>query len=540
MPPNATAAATKSRAAYFREYRKKKSAENSRLRALEQSRSILAGPSGGIKTAIGWIEDNLKIPSGPLAGQPFKIPEWQRDWLIAASRPGIREAGLDISRKNGKSGLIAAILLAYLVGPLNRYDWHGVVTSLTGPLAKELRDAIYDTAKVSGIDSKITLYKSPTPGKITGLNDSSVLFLAADKASGHAIGADLALIDEAGLLEENKRFLWNAIFSCISGRNGKFWCISIHGHGPMFQELSERAESDKVHYQRWQAPKDCALDDRQAWHKANPALSDNIKALEYMEDACERALASPANEMHFRAYDLNQDVEPGREVIVSVKAYTDCIQLDLPPLRGDVVLGIDLGGSTSMTCAVALCLESRRLFVRGAFPDSPALHIRAKSDGAGTLYDRMIREGDLKLYPGKVTPVVDFLTDFFAELGDCNILVIGCDRARKAEGLTAFENAGLARVPVKWRGTGASAHADGSHDVRAFQRAVLDKRIKIGQCTMLEAAIAGSQLRFDQAGNPALDKAQQKQRIDALQAAVIATGLAELHKEKPIFRSTVI
>ena len=47
--------------------------------------------------------------------------------------------------------------------------------------------------------------RSPAPGRIEGLNGSSVQFLAADKGTGRAAGVDLAILDEAGMLLESRR-----------------------------------------------------------------------------------------------------------------------------------------------------------------------------------------------------------------------------------------------------------------------------------------------------------------------------------------------
>ena len=85
------------------------------------------------------------------------------------------------------------------------------------------------------------------------------------------------------------------------------------------------------------------------------------------------------------------------------------------------------------------------------------------------------------------------------------------------------------RWPIEWRGTGAHAHADGSHDVRAFQRWVLSGRLRVRQSLVMRAAVAGSVLRFDGAGNPAICKVKQNARIDVLSAGVIACGLADIH-----------
>lgn len=491
--------------------------------------------------AIDWIENTLKVPNGPLAGRPFRVEGWQREWLEGAFADGVREAGMSVARKNGKSGFIAAILLASLKGPLNRRDWRGVVASMTGFLAAELRDAMVSTAKVSGLWEGMTLFKAPPPGRIMGDNGARLDFLAADKATGHAIGADLALIDEAGLMQENQRALWNALYSSISGRDGRMWSISIQGTGTMFQELEQRDGSPQVHWRKWTAPLECELDDQDAWHAANPGLIGGIKSMRYMHDAAERARGAAGNEMHFRQYDLNQPVDAERQVIVQVRDYRQCIAADAPDLAGDIVLGIDLGGSVSMTCAAAYSLDTKRLKVWGAFGDDPPLSTRAKVDRMGSLYDRMVRNGELRLYPGRITPVIPFLKDVLAEIaGKGRITVIGADRHRRAEAEQAFLDAGLPRIPVKWRGQGASATADGSHDVRAFQRMIFDKRMATPGSVMLESAIASSVLRFDGAGNPAINKAANNARIDALSAAVIAAGLAELVKPAPLLQVHVL
>ena len=153
----------------------------------------------------------------------------------------------------------------------------------------------------------------------------------------------------------------------------------------------------------------------------------------------------------------------------------------------------------------------------------------------------MAREGELTTYPGPVTPVVPFLTDFFDEVTERgNILAVGLDRHRKGEARAAFMEAGIRPANIAWRGQGAHQTADGSHDVRAFQRLVRTQRLKTRGSTMLEAAIANSMLRFDGAGNPALDKASNKARIDALSAAVIAAGLAEITNKVPSMRVSLL
>ena len=426
--------------------------------------------------------------------------------------------------------MIAALLLAYLAGPLNRPEWRGIVTSLTGELAKELRHAIELTAATAGLPIKV--FRSPTPGRVEGMNGASVSFLAADRATGHAVGADIALIDEAGLLDESKRDLWNAILSSVSGRDGRLVCISIRGDGPMFRELGERAVDPSVVWHEYAAPTDCELDDRAAWTAANPGLASGIKSASYMQDMARRALASPADSRSFRSHDLNAPVDPGREMIVSLTDWRACLSDDPPPRDGEVVIGFDLGGSASMTALVALWPRSGRLECWGAFPAVPDALARGAADGVGGLYSQMVERGEVATYPGRVTPVSAFLRDCADRLAGERVIAAGADRFRKAEAIEALESAGL-RWPMQWRGQGASAVADGSHDVRSWQKRVLSRRLAAAPSLLMASAISESAIDFDALGNPRLDKGRARGRIDALSAAVIAAGLAEIHESRP-------
>ena len=515
---------------YQRQYAARKRQEAKEARQTSAAKPPKGNPGDVV---ADWAEATLKVPTGPLRGQPFRIARWQRDFLRDALGPGVRESGLSVARKNGKSGLIAALALGYLVGPLNATLWRGIAVSLTGILAGELRDAIELTANASGL-SGITVKKYPPPGTIEGLNQASLSILASDRATGHAVGADLAILDEAGLLQENNRDLWNAVLSSTSGRDGRMLSISIQGDGPMFSELKARADSPAVAFHLYAAPDDCSLDDESAWEAANPGLEGGIKSRAYMADMAARAIAIPSDASSFRAYDLNQPRNPSTEMICQVSEWLACERHpeDLPPRSGDCVVGFDLGGSASLTALAAFWPETSRLEAWAACGDNPSLVERSRADGLGEAYCRMQERSELTVWPGRVTPVAEFLAMCAERLADSRVVLVGADRYRKAEAEDALTLAGV-QWEVEWRGQGASATADGSHDIRAFQRLVLGGKLAVVESWLLRSAISESVLRRDGAGNPALDKRRERGRIDALSAAVIAAGLGEIISNQP-------
>ena len=67
---------------------------------------------------IAFIEC-LKVPEGALVGQHIKLEPFQKRFIkdIYNNPHGTNTAILSIARKNGKTALIAGLLLAHLVGP---------------------------------------------------------------------------------------------------------------------------------------------------------------------------------------------------------------------------------------------------------------------------------------------------------------------------------------------------------------------------------------------------------------------------------------
>ena len=534
------------RAAYMRAYRARKRAE--RCTSATPVPQAASDPAAAV---AAWAKATLQVPAGLLRGQPFALADWQVDWLRGALASGIREAGLSVARKNGKSGLVAALVLAHLVGPLRRPAWRAVVCSLDGKTAKELQRQIEEIARASGLydaeaaaaarppgGERIAAYRTPYPGRIVG-PDGDVTCLAADRATGHAVGADLAIVDEAGLLEEKKRDLWNAMRSCVSGRDGRVLAISIRGEGPMFTELAERAADPAVHWVEYAARTDARLDDEAAWRAANPGLG-SIKSLGYMEALARAALASPADQVSFRAYDLNLPQSPSRELLCDPEDWRACevsTPAELPARDGSCVVGFDLGYDLSMSAVVAYWPGTWRLEVWAAFPDLPDLATRGRADGIGDVYVQMAARGELLVYPGRVVPVRTFLGDVARALDGETVRAAEADSCRRAEAEQALADAGVV-WPVTWRANaaGGTAGHDGSHDVRAFQRAVIQREMRCVASVVMRQAIKETDVKRRGMGHPSLGRHRTRGRIDAVAAAILAVGAATHPESNPLVR----
>ena len=431
-----------------------------------------------------------------------------------------------MARKNAKSACLGILALGYLVGPLRIPGWRGSVASITKEKAAELRGQVAAIAEASGL-TEINIRRSPYPGVIES-STGTLETLSSDRTAGHSSSYDLVCVDETGLMPERSRELLAGLRSSVSAKGGRVIHISVRGDSPLFREVLEN-EANICHV--YAAAPGCKLDDRTAWTAANPGLG-TIKQVSYMEAEVKRVQGAPGDEPSFRAYDLNESLSPVREMILSPDDLAGCFVTQVPERSGSCYLGFDFGEATSSTAACAIWPATGRTELWMGFGDVPALPDRARRDSAP--YVEMERRGELRLYPGRVVRPDAFLADLQNDLAGCHVAGAAADSYKDSEVKDFLDRAAL-RWPIDFRRVGAGK--DGGADVRAFQRLVIQGRLRMAESLALATAISKSTLRRDGNGNPGLDRASSLGRIDVLSAAVIAAGLAESAFDRPARRA---
>ena len=226
-----------------------------------------------------------------------------------------------------------------------------------------------------------------------------------------------------------------------------------------------------------------------------------------------RVRGVPSDEPSFRALDLNLEISPSLEMVCSPGDLRSCFADEID-CRGPAYVGLDIGEAGSGTAAAAYWPVTGALKTWLAFGATPTLRDRAKRDGAD--YPAMERRGELRTYPGRTVPVRAFIADVRADLADAKVRGAYADSYRAAELRDCLPWA----LTVVRSGMGP----DGSAAVRAFQRVVLTGSLALRSNLSLASAIKESTLRRDANGNPAIDSARSRGRIDVLSAAVLAVG----------------
>ena len=156
----------------------------------------------------------------------------------------------------------------------------------------------------------------------------------------------------------------------------------------------------------------------------------------------------------------------------------------------------------------------------------------SRNAGSGTM--RLIwqckRAGKLRTYPGRIVRPEAFLADIQTDISGQMVERAAADSYKDSE-VKDFLDAADVAWPIDFRRVGAGK--DGGRDCRAFQRLVHRERLRMLENLSLVSAVQKSQIRRDGNGNPGLDRASSRGRIDVLSAVVIACGLSESSFDRP-------
>lgn len=481
------------------------------------------------ETAIRFLE-SLKIPEGPLSGQKIKLGGFQKKFIKGALADGISIAALSVGRGAGKTMLGAGLALAALLGKIDKQPRREVIigakTRDQGRIAWNFIEGLAQSLPIK--DRKLlTFVRSPRlEVRYEGDGGGHVLrVLASDAKNALGLAPVFALLDERGFWEKDKGdSLEAAIFSALGKRSGRAVVISTSApdDAHSFSQLLDE-EQEGVYRQEHRAPTGCAPDDLKAIEAANPGAKSGIgSSLAWLQGEARRAIKRGGSTLQsFRLFNLNQRVSgETRDVLLTSDEWLRCETDELPPRQGSVVIGVDLGGSASMTAAAYYWYETGRLECLGWFPSQPSLLDRGQNDSVGNRYVEMSGRGELSTLGAMTVPVAAWLSDVMRHVEGQPIAALCADRYKQAEVGQAIDAAGI-RCPIIWRGFGFK---DGNEDCDRFRRACFDGRVKAKPSLLLRSALADAVCLRDPADNIKLAKSRSLGRIDAVSASVLAVG----------------
>ncbi len=482
----------------------------------------------------------LRVPEGKMAGRKVRLAPFQRAFIEGALAKDTAAAVLSVGRGNGKSALSAGLALGALVGVWDRQPRREVlIAARTRDQARIAWDFAAGFAATLPVDVRagFTFRRSPRL-EIEFEDETGSHYLRAIAADGkNTLGSapTLCLMDERGHWPLDKGDdLEAALLSGLGKRGGRALIISTSAADdahPFSQWLDHPPPGTFV--QEHRPSPGLPADDVPSLLEANPGAEAGIgSSVEWLEAQAQRAIARGGNALStFRLYNRNERVSgETRGLLLTADEWLAAEVTDLPPRDGPAVVGVDLGGSASMSAAAFYWPQTGRLEAFGAFPSVPSLADRGASDGVSGRYVEMEDRGELVTMGERVVPAGRFLQEVMRRLDGCALQCLVADRYRQAEFEDAMAAGGVS-APVVWRGQGFK---DGAEDVERFRASIFDGKVSVAPSLLLRSAFADAVTLSDVAGNAKLAKGRSTGRIDAAAATVLAVAEGARRQARPV------
>ena len=370
---------------------------------------------------IDAVFAHMKHFEGHFANKPFILLPFQR-WIIAnifgfyyKDEPEKRvteEVILFISRKNAKTALSAAILLADMIVSKSPY-YAGYLAANTRDQSKICYKFIagYARSLDTGGKKHFQLYRDRA---IYTLTHSQIVAVSREASTLDGLNPDAFIVDEMHAAKNDDMYQVLA-----SGQASKLnplrMIISSGGYlmdGFPFYERVQNAHRmlsgelehpDNKFFALFEMDADDKWDDPDNWIKANPSLGDIVQ-MRFLQERCREAMTNMPTQTDFKIKNLDIFVT-AKNIWMPPEVLDPVMQpVDLQQLEGEYCyMGVDLSAVNDLT-AVAVCFPPNDY--RAYYPDKYIFYAWAWVPQAALdtenahLYDTWIKMGILKMTSG--------------------------------------------------------------------------------------------------------------------------------------------
>jgi phage terminase large subunit-like protein len=465
------------------------------------------------------------VPEGKHVGKPLKLMAFQRQFIldIYDNPKGTSRAYLSVARKNGKSALIAGIVLAHIVGPEARQNSQ----IISGARSRDQAALVFKLAekmvRLSPALSKI-IRIIPSQKSLVGLPmNVEYKAISAEAGTAHGLSPVLAILDEVGQVRGPTDAFVEAI-ETAQGAHDDPLLIAISTQastdGDLFSiwlDDAKNAKDPRIVSHVYAAPDDCEVLDRTAWKAANPALGE-FRSLSDIEDFAKQAARLPAKEASFRWLYLNQRVEGMTPFLNRTEWEANGAEPEVET-GAPCYAGLDLSASRDLTAFVMVFPVDDLYHVVPQF-FLPADGIRERAKVEKVPYDLWSDQGFLTLIDGPVI-VPAIVARHVAEAAErYRIQMLAYDRWRINDFQRELDMIG-AQIPMTPFGQG---FRDMAPAVDKLERLVAERKLRHGGNPVLNMCAANAVVERDAAGNRKLHKAKSVGKIDGLVALAMGLG----------------
>jgi phage terminase large subunit-like protein len=487
----------------------------------------------------------------------MKLMAFQKKFLLDVydnPRAITSRAYLSMPRKNGKSALIACMVLAHTLGPLKKRNSQ----IISGARSRDQASLVFKLAvKMINLHprlaDKTVSHVTPSTKTITGLLDNvEYKAISAEAGTAHGLSPVVAILDEVGQVKGDYDAFVEAIETSQGAYEDEALLIAISTQAPTDGDLFSKwiddamsSDDPRIVCHLYTAPEGCDIMDKEAWRVSNPALGE-FRSYTELEAFAENAARLPSKENSFRWLYLNQRID-ATAPFVSPSIWKENGSEPIQSFKGfPVFCGLDLSETADLSAFVAVAPTPLAPSETG--PEElnwlwnvkpvfwlPKQGLREKSRTDRVQWDVWEREGYLKTTPG---PTVDyaFVAAYLWDFCQVNnVRKIGFDRWNWRHFKPWLVKVGFSDVQVGVDGVNSDralfqkfgqGYESMSPALRTLEEDLLNRRMAHGNHPVLTMNAANATIVSDEAGNRKLTKKKSHGRIDGMVALAMARSVA--------------
>jgi len=504
------------------------------------NRSDLEFREDKVDRAIEFIA-TLKHFTGKHSGKPFILEGWQT-FLIANiigfywKETGTRRFSssyIEVSRKQGKTALAAALCLYYLIA-----DNEDGAEVLLAANSKEQAKIAFDMCSsfVKGIDPK-TKYFIPYRADIKfNLTNSKLKVLAADDSKLDGFNASFGLLDEYHAAPTSK--VRDVIKSSMGMRDNPHLCtITTAGFNkslPCYQLRTVAIEvlnavktDDEMFIAIFSLDADDDWKDEKNWIKCAPNLDVTVTT-KYIKGQVQQAKNNPSEETGVKTKTLNLWCDSENVWLPDEYILRNTKNIDLNDFKGEACyIGVDLGQTSDLTAVSYLVVvDNKYYFKTHYYLPEEALRIKSNKE----LYKDWRRKGQLTVTPGNVTDY-DYITNDLLKYSQIvNIQVIGYDSYNSTQWAIDATAKGL---PLE---VYSQTIGNFNRPTKEIERLILSDKAVIDNNEINRFCFKNVVLKSDQNGNTKPWKHIDNNKIDGVISMIQALGM---YLQTPHYSNTI-
>ena len=482
-----------------------------------------------VDKAINFI-GTLKHFMGKSSGKHFKLENWQQ--FIIANIVGwywkdgntrrFTSSYIEVSRKNGKTALAAALCLYYLIAD----GEDGEEVDLAANSKEQAKIAFEFCSSFSKqLDPKGKYLKPYRDNVQFALNNSKLKVFAADDSKLDGFNASFGLIDEYHAAKNSK--VRDVIKSSMGMRNNPHLCtITTAGfdktlpcyklRSTSIEILNKLKTDDSMFIAIYSLDDKDDWTDKDNWVKCTPNLNVTVTS-KYIKEQVQSAINNPSEEVGVKTKTLNlwcdvADVWLPESYIV--KASKD---IHLEDFRDcECYIGVDLSATSDLT-AVSYLIEKDNIYYFKTDYYLPESALVDKPDRE--TYKLWKQQGLITITAGNVTDY-DYITNDIVDASNIlNIQKIGYDKWNATQWAIHATEIGLPLEEYP------QTMGNFNRPTKELERLILSGNTVIDNNEITRWCFRNVELKSDYNGNVKPNKGIKSKKIDGVIAIIQALGM---------------